>query len=215
MGVPVIIFGKSGAGKSRSLKNFGEDEILYFNVENKPLPFRKKFKYESKADNVDHILFKLQDMAKVKLKTAVIDDCGYIMTHYFMKHHRGHKGNAAFEMYNEIADMMFKLITEIKNTLPDDVIVYIVMHENTDECGKTSLRTLGKLLDEKVCMEGMLTICLRCISVNGKHSFRTTTDGLDITKSPEDMFETDEIENDLKAVDVAIRNYYGLDDSHA
>ena len=72
------------------------------------------------------------------------------------------------------------------------------------------LKTIGKILDEKVCLEGMVTVCLRCMSVDGKHFFKTHTDGSDITKSPEDMFSSDEIENDLKAVDTVIREYYGL-----
>lgn len=208
MAIPILIYGKSGSGKSRSLKNFGEDEILYVNIERKTLPFRKKFKYICTADNVDVILQQLAAMGKANVKTAVIDDAGYIMTHYFMAKHRDLKGNAQFEMYNEIADKMYNLLSKIKNELPDDVIVYIIMHEDVNDFGGTSLKTLGRLLEQKVCLEGMVTICLRCMSIDGKHYFRTTTDGRDITKAPEDMFPDAEMENDLKAVDTAIREYY-------
>ena len=207
MGIPVIIYGKSGSGKSRSLKNFAEDEILHINVERKPLPFRKKFKYQLNSENCRTICGQL---AKMPLKTAVIDDAGYLMTNNFMKGHSGgKKGNAVYELYNDIADDFWNVLKCIK-LLPDDVIVYVILHEDTSDSGMTKLKTIGKLLDDKVCIEGMVTICLRCMSDKGSHFFRTRTDGNDITKSPEDMFESDEIENDLKAVDTIIREYYDL-----
>ena len=207
MGIPVYIYGKSGSGKSRSMKNFSEDEILLVNVEAKPLPFRSKFKYVLKTDNIDTII---QQMKKMPCKTAVIDDAGYLMTHFFMKHHRNKSGNASFEMYDNIADMMYNLIRDIKTKLPDDVIVYLMLHEDKNDYGDVKLLTLGKLLDSKVNLQGMVTICLRCMSENGKHFFRTVTDGSDITKAPEEMFSDAEIENDLKAVDTAIREYWNL-----
>ena len=210
MALPVLIFGKSGSGKSRSLKNFGEDEIFLVNVEGKTLPFKKKFKYvlTKGADDIDLIIRQLQ---KMPCKAAVIDDAGYIMTHKFMREHRDKKGNASFEMYDGIADAMYNLVKKIKTNVPEeDKIVYIVMHEDIDDFGNTKLKTLGRLLDNKVCLEGMVTICIRCMSENGKHYFKTRTDGTDITKTPEDMFQDDAIDNDLKAVDTAIREYYGF-----
>ncbi|MBQ8298142.1 MAG: AAA family ATPase [Ruminococcus sp.] len=208
MGKPVIIYGKSGSGKSRSLKNFAEDEILFVNVEEKGLPFRKKFKYTLNSDNYKTIK---EQLSKMPLKTAVIDDAGYLLTNMFMKKHSaGLKGNAVFDLYNDIGDRFWDLIKFIKKKLPSDVIVYIVMHDDSNDAGEVKLKTIGKLLDEKVNIQGMVTIVLRCMSANGRHFFRTHTDGLDITKSPEDMFENDEIDNDLKAVDSAIREYYEL-----
>lgn len=207
MGVPVIIYGKSGSGKSRSLKNFGEDEILLVNVEGKQLPFRKRFKYELKSDNIGTILTQIN---KMPCKVAVIDDAGYLMTHHFMANHKAKKGNASFEMYDTIADTMYQLVKCIKDDIAEDKIVYIMMHEDTDDFGATKLRTIGKLIDSKVCLEGMVTICIRCMSDNGRHFFRTQTSGNDISKTPEDMFSAVEIENDLKAVDTAIRDYYGM-----
>lgn len=207
MGIPVIIYGKSGSGKSRSLKNFGEDEILLVNIEGKQLPFRKKFKYELKTDNIGTILTQI---SKMPCKVAVIDDAGYLMTHHFMANHKAKKGNASFEMYDTIADTMYQLVKCIKDDIAEDKIVYIMMHEDTDDFGATKLRTIGRLIDSKVCLEGMVTICIRCMSDNGRHFFRTQTSGNDISKTPEDMFSAVEIENDLKAVDTAIREYYGM-----
>lgn len=206
----VLIYGKSGSGKSRSLKNFAEDEILLINVERKLLPFRKKFKYVLETDSVSVIKAQLK---KMPLKTAIIDDAGYILTNTFMKGHRSNKGNAVYELYNDIADTFWALFKFIKTELPKDVIVYIIMHEDvSDNTGAVKLKTIGKLLDEKVCLEGMVTVCLRCITNEGKHCFRTVTDGADITKAPEEMFVSEEIDNDLKFVDTTIREYYGFNE---
>ena len=206
MGLPVLVYGKSGSGKSRSLKFFAEDEILLVNVEGKQLPFRSKFKYQLKTDNTDTIMSQL---AKMPCKVGVIDDAGYLMTHHFMNNHRNKKGNASFDMYDDIADTMYFLVQNIKNNLPEDVIVYIMLHEDTSDAGDTKIRTIGKLIDNKVCLEGMVTICIRCMSDNGKHFFRTQTDGFDISKTPEEMFEEVEIDNNLKFVDDTIRKFYG------
>ena len=207
MGQCVIIYGKSGSGKTRSLKDFESDEILFVNVEKKLPPFRKRFKYTLESDDVRRIKAWLK---KMPLKVAVIDDAGYILTNTFMRgHSAGRKGSQTFDLYNDIADQFWGLFQFIKNDLPTDVIVYVMMHEDTSDSGIVKLKTIGKLLDDKVCVEGMVTICLRCQSEDGKHFFRTTTDGWDITKAPEEMFASDVIENNLKVVDETIREYYG------
>lgn len=208
MGIPVIIYGKSGSGKSRSLKNFSEDEICLINVEGKNLPFRHTFKYTMQADDVNVILSAIKKLPET-VKTIVIDDAGYIMTHYFMRNHRNMKGNAQFDLYNKLGDDMFTLINEIK-ALPNDVIVYLMFHEETSDYGETKLLTIGKLLDQKAPLIGMVTIALRCMSSGGRHFFKTVTDGSDITKAPEEMFTGDEIENDLREVDASIRDYYNI-----
>ena len=205
MGRFILIYGKSGSGKSRSLKNFGEEEIFLVNVIGKELPFRNKFKYVSTTDSVDTIIAGLQRMP---CKTAVIDDAGYLMTSQFMAgHSKPKKGSSSFDLYNDIADSFWKLIKAIKD-LPEDVNVYVTLHEETNDYGDTRLRTIGKLLNEKVCIEGMSTVVLRCVTMGKEHFFRTQTDGSDITKSPEDMFTEERIENDLKAVDARIREFY-------
>lgn len=205
MGMPVLIYGKSGSGKSRSLKNFGEDEIFLVNVERKFLPFRKKFKYILKSDNVNLIKNKL---LKMPTKTAVIDDAGYILTNRYMRE-KGQVKNA-FETYDNIGNDFWGLFEFIKTDLPDDVIVYVIMHEETDDFNNTKLKMMGKLLEQKVCVEGMVTISLRCITDDTGHHFVTNSNGNDISKSPEEMFESLYIDNDLKAVDTAIREYYEM-----
>lgn len=207
MGVPVLLYGKSGSGKSRSLKNFAEDEVFLVNVIRKQLPFRKKFKYEYCSDDVGKIKVGLK---KMPTKSAVIDDAGYLQTNQFMRGHSAPKyGGDSFKLYNSIADDCWSLFQFVKDELPDDNIVYIVMHEEENDFGHVKLRTIGKLLDQKVCLEGMVTIALRCMSDGRRHYFRTQSDGNDISKSPEEMFDL-EIDNDLKMVDDTIREYWNL-----
>lgn len=204
MGMPVLIYGKSGSGKTRSLKNFDEDEIFLVNVERKFLPFRKKFKYVLKSDNADLIKDKL---SKMPTKTAVIDDAGYILSNRYMRE-KGKVRNT-YETFDNIGNDFWGLFEFIKNNLPDDVIVYILMHEETNDLNNTKLKMMGKLLEEKICVEGMVTISLRCITDEDGHHFITNTDGKDISKSPEEMFEL-VIDNDLKFVDTTIRKFYDI-----
>jgi len=205
----VLVYGKSGAGKSRSLKNFKEDEIFYVNVTDKRLPFPHGFKYSSTTDKVETIL---EGVKKMPTKVAVVDDAGYIMTNMFMA---GHGKGDQFKLYNDIADKMWLLILGLKN-MPNsaDKIVYLTFHEEKGDQGDSKLLTIGKLLDQKCNLEGLCTIVLHAMVKAGKHIFVTNSDGYDIAKSPEDMFEL-EIENDLKAVDTRIREFYGMNEKEA
>lgn len=191
--------------------NFGTDEILYVNTVNKRLPFRKKFAYELKTADVELVK---QKLAAMPCKAAVIDDFGYQQTVRFMREHNKKTGGSQFDMYNGIADDAYGMITYIKEALPEDVIVYLIMHEDSNDYGETRLKTIGKLLDQKVCIEGMVTVCLRSMKETGtnRYYFSTQSRGNDISKSPEGMFEL-EIENDLKAVDTAIRKFYEMEES--
>ena len=208
MGIPVLLIGKSGSGKSTSLRNFKEDELALINVSKKPLPFKKKFESTLNTDDYQVIL---KGIFQTEKKVIVIDDAGYLITNHFMrKHSSTGGGSGVFNLYNEIGDHFWELIEFVKNKLSEDKIVYFIMHEDKQDNGDVKPKTIGKLLDDKVCVEGMFTIVLRCMSENGKHFFRTQTDGVDVTKTPLEMFEDKEIDNDLKIVDTTIREYYEL-----
>ena len=208
MGEPVLVYGKSGSGKSRSLKNFAEDEILFVNTISKRLPFSKRFKYELKSRNYEVIK---NQLAKMPCKIAVIDDAGYLMTNTFMTgHSTPKKGGSTFDLFNTIGDEFWDLVLFVKS-LPEDVFVYFMMHEISNDYGEVKVRTIGKLLDEKVCIEGMFTICLHCMTDGTRHYFKTQGGTNDIAKSPEEMFDL-EIENDLKLVDEKARSFWGLND---
>jgi hypothetical protein len=205
MATPVLIIGKSGSGKSTSLRNcVNNQEWNLINVLNKPLPFKGKVP-QITTDDYSQVM---KALAGSKAKSIVIDDAGYLITNYFMKNHSSKgAGNAIFSMYNTLADNFWNLIEFIKK-LPEEKIIYIIMHEDVNEFGDIKPKTIGKMLDEKICLEGMFTIVLRCIQENGKHLFVTQSDGGAVSKSPMGMFESLEIDNDLLMVDKTIREYY-------
>lgn len=208
MAIPILVYGKSGSGKSRSLKNFKEDEIVLFNVIGKELPFKKTFRYEVFSDSYAQIKDALKT---IPTDIAVIDDAGYLQTNAFMRGHSAPKGGGStFDLFNQIGDDFWSLLMFIKREVPPKKRVYIMMHELSNDYGDVKLRTVGKLLDEKVCIEGMVTVCLRCMTDGKRHWFKTQAGSQDIAKSPEEMFPSGEIENDLAAVDAAVRGFYGL-----
>lgn len=203
----VLLIGKSGSGKSTSLRNFKKGEVGIIQVVDKPLPFKNSIE-----------TFKSDEYAKIKavllqskVKSLVIDDSGYLQTNAFMKGHSSNgKGNNVFELYNTIGDNFWDLIRFASTQLPEDKIVYFIMHEEKNDTGDIRPKTIGRMLDEKVCIEGMFTIVLRSVYSDGKYLFRTCTDGLDVTKTPIGMFADKEIDNDLKLVDDTIRSFYQI-----
>lgn len=204
----VLICGPSGSGKSTSMRNFAHDELALINVNKKPLPFKGKFDSTLETTVYEQIEKAILSTQK---KSIVIDDAGYLITHQFMSGHRENKGNAVFELYNDLADNFYKLIKFCQTRIPDEKIVYFVMHVDKNDFGESKPKTIGKLLDEKVCIEGLFTIVLTAECKDGNYIFHTKTDGLDVTKTPMGLFEDSEIDNDLKAVDSAIREYYDLE----
>lgn len=210
MGVAVLIIGKSGSGKSASMRNFDPSEVDIINVEGKPLPFRNSHTTIN-TDDYKEVATKIKDSEK---QSIVLDDAGYLITNQFMRGHSSTgSGNAIFSFYNDIADNFWKLISFIKGKGVDSSkIVYVMMHEDQNDFGQVKPKTLGKLLDDKVCIEGMFTIVLRSVYHDGGYYFKTKTDGLDVCKTPIGMFDQPEIDNDLKIVDKTIRDYYGMEE---
>lgn len=204
--VPILLIGKSGSGKSTSLRNFKKDEVAVINVLGKPLPFRSDIK-AVKLDDYDNILNQIK---MTKKDVIVIDDANYLITNEFMEK----SSIRGYDKYNEIANHFFELINGIKN-IEGGKTVYLIMHEDTDEEGNVKPKTIGKLLDDKVNIQGMFTICIRAMYENGKYVFRLKTNGQDCVKTPFGMFYTDEMENDLKAFDNVVREYYDLNNKES
>lgn len=207
MATPVLIIGKSGSGKSTSLRNCQNDNFNLIRVLNKPLPFKGKVNGWF-SDDYQQIM---KYLIASKARSIVIDDAGYLITNHFMKgHSSAGKGNAVFALYNDIGDYFWNLIRFIVTKVPGDKIVYLMMHEDKDDQGEVKPKTIGRLLDEKVCIEGMFTIVLRCIEEGGKHLFVTQASQGAVSKSPIGMFDDLTIDNDLLLVDQKIREYYDL-----
>lgn len=204
----VLVYGPSGSGKSSSMRNFTEDEVGVINVMGKEFPFRTQLKAVMTKSYMDISKILLQS----KVDTMVVDDAGYLMTDYFMKNHANNTNG--FAIYNEIADSFYTLVQNIKDKVPDDKIVYLIMHEDGDELNGIKPKTLGKLLNDKVCVEGMFTIVLRSMYKDGKYVFATHTNGTDVTKSPLGMFAEDYIDNDLKEVTRVIKEYYNINSNN-
>ena len=215
MAIPVLIIGKSGAGKSTSMRNCaGNSNWNLIRVLNKPLPFRGKVNGWATDDYQQVKKYLLGS----KAKNIVVDDAGYLITNMFMnKHSSAGAGNGVFTLYNQIGDHFWSLIQFIIENVPADKIVFIMMHEETNDFGEIKPKTIGKLLDEKVCIEGMFTIVLRCIVESNKHLFVTQSADGAVSKSPMGMFEDLTIDNDLLLVEETIRKYYEMqeEDSNA
>lgn len=205
----ILLCGDSGSGKSHSLQTLPTDGTLVINTIGKRLPFRSQFKYVVNTDDVDKMKRTMLKCPE-NVKIIVIDDAGYIMTNQFMRGHSGDKsGGNTFDLFNNIADSFWGLINFTKN-LPEDKTVYYIMHVDTNDFGQKRPKTIGKLLSEKVCIEGMFTVVLRSEVMGDKYCFVTQNEGNDFCKSPQGMFAEKRIPNDLKLVDDTIREYWGL-----
>lgn len=204
MGQAVLIIGESGTGKSASLRNFERGEVTLFNVAGKPLPFKGKFVNEIVTDSYREIKKGLQNL---ETPVAVIDDSQYLMANEFMRR----SDERGYDKFTEIAKNYWELITMVSK-LPFDKVVYFLSHSDTDASGREKVKTIGKMLDEKITVEGLFTIVLKTKVQDGKYSFLTQNNGNDTVKSPMGLFDANEIPNDLKAVDERIRKYYELDD---
>lgn len=205
MGVLVYVLGRSGTGKSFSMRNFKKDEIGVVNVQGKILPFKGSgaFDIENTDDSAD-IVKTIEKMAK-KYKSVVVDDFQYVMANEFMRR----SDEKGWDKFTDIARHAWDIANCVQK-LPADVIVYVMCHTDTDQDGNEKLKTIGKLLDEKIVLEGMSTIVLKTGVTDGHYMFFTQNNGKDTTKSPAGMFPAYAIDNDLKYVDQKIRNYYEL-----
>jgi len=200
MGVPVLILGESGSGKSCSLRNFDPNEVGIFNVASKPLPFRKKMRMlnDSKYQEIMAILVKNQS------KCYVIDDAQYLMA--FSLFDRANE--VGYKKFTDVAVDFYQLVQTVIKLTSDDTIVYFLQHIERDDAGRIKAKTAGKMLDNQLTLEGLFSIVLLCEAKGEEHYFITQSDGTSTAKSPMGMFESLKIDNDLKMVDDTIRKYY-------
>lgn len=201
MAVLVMVYGHSGSGKSASLRNFDPKQVAVINVLGKPLPFRSNMKTYITNDygKIDAAIH------NTKRKSIVIDDATYLMTSEFMRNAKV----SGYQKFTEMAANFNALLMRAKE-LPDDVVIYFFGHSECNENGGEKFKTVGKMLDEKVCIEGYFTIVLKTVVQDGRYLFSTRNDGMDTVKTPLGMFNDALIENDLAAVDKTIREYYNI-----
>lgn len=225
MSIATLILGESGTGKSTSLRNLEPSQVSIYQCTNKPLPFRSAnwkesiFNYEMlcqvKGENGMPITLSpaqtiIRFLTQSKKDILIIDDFQYLMSYEFM---RGvgvkYSKDEVFDRYNWIGRNAWSVFDCAVN-LPGHKRIYILAHTDTDEFGKTKIKTIGRMLDSKITLDGMVTICLRTHVADGKYHFSTQNNGSDTVKSPMGLFESDLIDNDLKAVDDAICDYWGI-----
>lgn len=202
----ILIMGESGTGKSTSMRNFSADEIAIVNPVEKPLPFRGKFDTLNGATESRKITQFMDDQVSKGKKVIVVDDFQYILSVPYMNRIK----EAGWDKWNDFGDNYFTILNHVAE-LPDDVNVYFLTHTETLENGITTIKLIGKLLREKITIEGLFTIVLQTQVNEGNYYFLTQNSGKNTVKSPMGMFNDYSIENDLKFVDDTIRNYYFMD----
>ena len=217
MAVPVLIIGRSGSGKTYSLKGFNDfsDSIGVISVEKARLPFKSGIKvaripkYEDSpniqtAAQISQARYSFVERAikSAKCKTIVIDDSQYLLADEFFDRAKEN----GYQKFTDIALNFRNLIHNINNMGEDDKIVYFLHHSEDDGAGREKVKTIGKMLDEKLTVEGCFDVVIYC---RDQH-FYTQGDGISSAKTPEGMFDSVEIPNDLKFVDDRIREYWNL-----
>ena len=218
MSYPVLILGESGTEKTTSLRNLNPEHCVLIQSVKKPLPFRsagwRRYDATTKEGNV-FVTDKSETIVRIINGTSapivIIDDFQYIMANEFMRRVLDKEsGNAAFAKYNEIARSVWDIINAAAQA-GDVKRVYMLSHTQNSEDGNVKIKTIGKLLDEKITIEGMFTMVMRTHVNQGEYLFSTHNSGHDTVKTPLGMFADDYIPNDLKAVDAAITDFYGID----
>ena len=210
MGIPVLVMGASGSGKSRSLKNFKQGELSVINVAGKPLPFRSELasinvRRTAKERGINRYALIKAVLAKAQAKSIAIDDTQYLLA-FDSFDNANVKG---YDKWTMFAVDFEQLITFVIDELPEDKIVYFLHHTEQTDTGTIKAKTIGKMLDNQLTVEGLFSIVLLCAATKDEHKFITHSGGTSTAKSPEDMLP-EEMPNDLKAVDEAVRKYWNL-----
>lgn len=207
-----MILGESGTGKTSSLRHLDPSNTLLIQTISKPLPFRASAWKPANQQNpqgsilvTDKANIICKAMHRTQKDVIVLDDFQYVMANEFMRR----SDERGFDKFTDIGRHAWDILNTASQ-LAAYKRVYILAHTQTDDTGKVKAKTIGKLLDEKITIEGMFSIVLRTAVVNGQYLFCTQNSGSDTTKSPIGLFDDFHIENDLAAVDAAIFGYYGL-----
>lgn len=209
-----MVLGESGTGKSASLRNLDPETTFLIQAVSKPLPFRNSWQPTTKenpkgsifvCDNAPTICKAMVAAAANGKTQIIIDDFQYVMANEFMRR----SGETGFGKFTEIAKHAWDIVMAAQQ-LPANVTLYVLSHTETNDQGKTKVKTIGKLLDEKITLEGLFTIVMRTAVDDGNYYFSTQNSGFDTVKTPMEMFDNKLIENDLALVDQTIKSYFGV-----
>lgn len=223
MSTTILVIGESGSGKSSSLRNLNHEETAIINVLDKPLPFKgvknkyikenteeRKMNYFSTKDPAKIISFiKAIDDRRPEIKTLIIDDFQYIMANHLLSIN-AKKGNEVFEKFRDIGTFVWNIVTELQNC-KNIVNCYVLCHSDLKDDGTYKPKTVGKMVDQQICLEGMFTIVFHSITSDGKYKFLTQNDGVHVAKSPLGMFKERYIDNDLNEINGIIDEFFNSD----
>lgn len=206
MGAVVLVLGRSGSGKSTSLRNFKKEDVGIFNTLGKPLPF----KGGSAFPQVEHGGYReiINTLAANNKRCYIVDDATYLM----QNENFARANEKGYDKFTDMAVHMQQLFDAATRT-DKDTITYVIMHVEEDANGREKVKTIGKMLDEKYCIEGAAPMVLDCVARDGKHLFVTENDGINLAKSPMGMLPP-EMDNDLAQVDTIAREYWGMASIH-
>lgn len=213
MSTTTLILGESGSGKSSSMRHMSPKDTLLIQVIRKRLPFRspdwRYFHPETCRDGNIMVTDLWSDIIRFSTLTSrkriVVDDFQYILANEFMRRSE----ERGYDKFTEIGRHTWEIFNALM-ALPDDKRIYLMSHTDTGDDGTVRMKTIGKMLNDKVTLEGLVTICLRSIGDGSNYQFATRTNGRDPCKTPIGMFADPVVENDLEAVDRTICDYYGI-----
>ena len=217
----VLIIGASGSGKSTSIRNLNPKTTFIISALDKPLPFKgykknythlkgwndKDGNYMA-SDDWQRIIKCIQmiDQERPEITTLIIDDIQYVLANEFMRR----SGERGFDKYSEMG-MHYWSIIDSSMKCRDDLLCFFLSHNEVDNLGKSKVKTIGKLLDEKITIEGLFTICFQASIIDEEYKFLTQSNGECTAKSPIGLFDDLYIDNDLFSIKKSIEEYYNDD----
>lgn len=223
----LAIVGESGSGKSTSLRNLNPEETFIISTTGKPLPFRgwrKKYTNFKKDENNkisgnyyvssswDKIIkiLKVVNLKMPYIKQVVIDDFQYVLSYEFVDR----ATEVGYTKFSELAQHAMEILRYSEQMREDCKMIFLTHSENVGDAlnPKYVIKTVGKLLAEKVTLEGLFTYIFFTKVSEGddgkmKYTLITNTDGLCIAKTPMGMFDDLEIDNDLNEIIKVIDEY--------
>lgn len=220
----ILIIGESGSGKSTSIRNLKPDETFIINILDKPLPFRgfKKNYTSSNTEEKKMNYFSTKEPDKIismvrainerrpEIKNLIIDDFQYIMANHLLSVN-AKKGSEVFEKFRDIGTFVWNIVNELQSCR-SDMFCYVMIHSDLKDDGTYKPKTVGKMVDNQICLEGMFTTIFHSLVIDNKYKFLTQNDGVHMAKSPMGIFNDRYIDNDLSEINILIESYSNDED---
>lgn len=225
----ILILGESGNGKSTSLRNLKPEETFIICTTSKPLPWKgwkkhyTKFSVKespegnwvqcSKAPTIINLM-KFINSKRPEVKNIIIDDAQYIMSFDYMDR----RDETGFKKFTDIGGAFTDLLRAAELLRDDIKLIFTAHSENTGDSINPhwSLKTIGKLVTEKITPEGLFTYVFYAMAIKGEekieYKFLTNSDGEHVAKTPMGMFDELFIDNDLNAI-INVIDKYNNDDN--